>query len=173
MKSYTVCPVAASVKSIFLQTGIFLKGIEHLNWQIYSKQICNCLLVSINLYYDVNKMLWFNNMSQCLILGGVWQRESCPSCRLTCSYITQVIFVQRSVLCCPVVLLFSVLAVHRGNCSTSSRRAPLHTSLCPNPGFLFPPPVCHVSSWTCSLYAKPLILFLEHMYTLLIKSVST
>lgn len=61
-------------------------------------------------------------MSQCLFWGGFWERESCPLCRLTCSYITQVIFVQRSVLCCPAVLLFSVLAVHRGNCSTSGRR---------------------------------------------------
>lgn len=139
--SHTLCVLLLHQwSSFFSQTGIFLKGIEHLNGQIYSKQIYNCLLISMNLHYDANKMLWFNNMSQCLIFGGVWERESCPLCRPTCSYITQVIFVQRSVLCCPVVLLFSVLAVHRGNCSTSSLRAPLHTSFCPNSGFLFPPP---------------------------------
>lgn len=70
----------------------------------------------------------------CISIVCVQERESCPWSSLTCSYITQVIFAHRSVLCCPVVLLFSVLTAHLGNCSTSSPRPPLHTSFCPNSG---------------------------------------
>lgn len=50
--------------------------------------------------------------------------------------ITQVIFAHQSVLCCPAVLLFGVLAVHLGNCSTSCCQLPIDGCFCPNSGYI-------------------------------------